>query len=290
MKPAPFIYHRPTSVEEALSILAEVADDGGRVLAGGQSLIPMMALRVAYPPHLIDINEIPELNRTEVVDGHFVIGALTRHACFHEAVAPGPLGPLMKNVAHNIAHYPIRQRGTYCGSLAHADPASEWCLVTATLGGTIVARNHSGSREIPVSEYFDGVMATTLEADEMLVEVRLPLLTEDERFGFVEFNRRAGDFALGMSLVTLRVVDGVIADARVGIGGVEEHARRIAEAEEELVGKVPGDAAFRAAGAAAAAVVDPLEDAQTTAEYRRELVAVVVRRALEQAMSGNASA
>jgi carbon-monoxide dehydrogenase medium subunit len=290
MKPAPFTYHRPTSVEEALSILAEVADDGGRVLAGGQSLIPMMALRVAYPPHLIDINEIAELNRAEVVDGHFVIGALARHARFHEPVAPGPLGPLMTRVAHNIAHYPIRQRGTYCGSLAHADPASEWCLVTATLGGTIVARNQAGSREIPVSEYFAGVMATTLEADEMLFEVRLPLLAGDERFGFVEFNRRAGDFALGMSLVTLRVVDGVIADARVGIGGVEEHARRIPEAEAELVGNAPGDAAFRAAGAAAAAVVEPLEDAQTTAEYRRELVAVVVRRALEQAMSGNASA
>lgn len=290
MKPAPFTYHRPASIEEALALLAETADDGGRVLAGGQSLIPMMALRVAYPPHLIDINEIEELKRAEVVGDQFVIGALARHARFHEPVAPGPLGRLMTRVVHNIAHYPIRQRGTYCGSLAHADPASEWCLVTATLGGTIVARNQNGTREIPVSEYFQGVMATALEADELLAEVRLPLLADDERFGFVEFNRRAGDFALGMSLVTLRVVDGVIVEARVGVGGAEEHPRRIAEAEVELVGKAPGDAAFRAAGAAAAAAIDPLEDAQTNAEYRRDLVATVVRRALEQAMSEDAAA
>ena len=290
MKPAPFTYHRPASVDEALALLADVAEDGGRVIAGGQSLIPMMALRVAYPPHLIDINEIEELKRAEVVGDQFAIGALTRHARFHEPVAPGPLGRLMTRVVHNIAHYPIRQRGTYCGSLAHADPASEWCLVTATLGGTIVARSQHGTREIPVSEYFQGVMATALEADELLAEVRLPLLADDERFGFVEFNRRAGDFALGMSLVTLRVVDGVIAEARVGVGGVEEHPRRIAEAEAELVGKAPADAAFRAAGAAAAAAIEPLEDAQTNAEYRRDLVATVVRRALEQAMTEDAAA
>ncbi|HVL77078.1 MAG TPA: FAD binding domain-containing protein [Noviherbaspirillum sp.] len=284
MKPAPFTYHRPASVDEALAILADVAEEGGRVIAGGQSLIPMMALRVAYPPHLIDINEIAELAQTSVSGTTFSIGALTRHARFHEPVAPGPLGPLMSAVAHHIAHYPIRQRGTFCGSLAHADPASEWCLVTATLDGVIVVRNKNGMREIPVGEYFQGVMATAVEPEEMLVEVRLPLLADDERFGFVEFNRRAGDFALGMSLVTLRIAEGVIASARVGLGGVEEHPRRIAEAEAELVGRAPTDVVFRKAAAAAAAVVEPLEDAQTSADYRRDLTAVVIRRALEQAM------
>jgi carbon-monoxide dehydrogenase medium subunit len=288
MKPAPFTYHRPSSVEEALRILADVADEGGRILAGGQSLIPMMALRVAYPPHLVDINEIEELARAEVQDDKFVIGALARHGWFNQPVAPGPLGHLMSAVAHHIAHYPIRQRGTYCGSVAHADPASEWCLVTATLDGTVVVRNQSGGRVIAVRDYFQGVMATAVEADEMLVEVRLPLLADDVRFGFVEFNRRAGDFALGMSLVTFRLQGGVMSEVRIGVGGVEEHPRRIAAAEDLLNGRAPSDALFRAAGDAAAEAVDPLEDAQTDAAYRRDLVKVVVRRALEQALSGQA--
>jgi carbon-monoxide dehydrogenase medium subunit len=289
MKSASFTYHRPASVDEAVTILAAVADDGGRILAGGQSLIPMMALRVAYPPHLIDINGIEELNRAVVDNGLFVVGALTRHSRFHEVVAPGPLGRLMTQVVHHIAHYPIRQRGTMCGSLAHADPSSEWCLVAATLDATLVAQSSNGRRDIPVGEYFTGVMATVLEAGEMLVEVRLPLLEPDEKFGFYEFNRRAGDFALGMSLVTLRVRDGVITHARVGVGGAEEHSRRLTEAEAELVGKAPCDAVLHAAANAAAAAINPLEDAQTSAEYRRDLVRVVVRRALEQALADTAT-
>ncbi|MDB5765144.1 MAG: hypothetical protein JWQ21_4139 [Herminiimonas sp.] len=289
MKSAPFTYHRPTSVDEALAILADVADDGGRILAGGQSLIPMMALRVAYPTHLVDINRIDELSRAGVENGAFVVGALARHGRFHDPVAPGPLGPLMTQVSHHIAHYPIRMRGTFCGSLAHADPSSEWCLVSATLDATIVARSKEQTREISVREYFAGPMATVLDPDEMLVEVRLPLLDADERFGFYEFNRRAGDFALGMSLVTFRLRDGVIADPRIGIGGAEDNPRRLEEAEAELAGKVPSDAVFRAAADAAAASINPLEDAQTTAEYRRDLVRAVVRRALEQALAYSAT-
>ncbi|MDB5762542.1 MAG: cutM 1 [Herminiimonas sp.] len=289
MKSAPFTYHRPTSVDEAVAILADVADDGGRILAGGQSLVPMMALRVAYPTHLIDINGIDELNRAAVDKDMFVVGALTRHSRFHEPVAPGPLGQLMTAVCHHIAHYPIRQRGTMCGSLAHADPSSEWCLVAATLDATLVARNSKGTREIAVGEYFAGAMTTVLEPDEMLVEVRLPLLEPEEKFGFYEFNRRAGDFALGMSLVTLRLSDGIIAQARVGIGGAEENPRRLAEAEAELTGKAPSDAVFSAAAEAAAAAITPLEDTQTSAEYRRDLVRVVVRRALEQALAYSAT-
>lgn len=289
MKPAPFSYHRPASVDEAVAILAEVADDGGRIIAGGQSLIPMMALRVAYPTHLVDINGIKELDRASAENGVFVIGALARHGRFHEPVAPGPLGRLMTQVSHHIAHYPIRLRGTFCGSLAHADPSSEWCLVATTLDATIIARKSGRSREISVRDYFQGPMTTVLEPDEMLVEVRLPLLDADDRFGFYEFNRRAGDFALGMSLVTFRVRDGVITNARVGVGGIEDHPRRLEEVEAELVGKEPCDVVFRAAADVAAATIDPLEDAQTPAQYRRDLARVVVRRALEQAMSGSTS-
>jgi carbon-monoxide dehydrogenase medium subunit len=284
MKPAAFRYHAPKTVEEAVALLAEHAPDDGRVLAGGQSLVPTMAFRLARPHHLVDINGIEALRKLAVEDGRLVIGAGIRHQAFHSPVVEGPLGALLSAVMRHIAHYPIRTRGTFCGSVAHADPASEWCLVAATLGAEIVARSAGGARTIVAADYFQGIMTTALEPDELLIEVRLPLLADDTRFGFYEFNRRAGDFAMGMALVTFRLDNGLIVDPCVGVGAAESHPRRIAGAEALLAGRAPGDAAFRAAGEAAAAAIDPLTDVQTDAVYRRELVAVVTRRALEQAM------
>jgi len=263
-------------------MLAEYAPDDGRVLAGGQSLVPTMAFRLARPHHLIDINGIAALDRIAVEEGWLVIGAGVRHQAFRRPVVAGPLGELLSAVMHHIAHYPIRTRGTFCGSVAHADPASEWCLVAATLGAEMVARSTRGVRVIAAADFFHGIMTTALEPDELLAEVRLPLLSAATRWGFYEFNRRAGDFALGMALVAYDVANGVIAAPRVGVGGAEAHPRRIAQAEAQLAGKSPG-VAFAAAGAAAAAAIDPLTDAQTDAVYRRELVAVVTRRALERA-------
>jgi carbon-monoxide dehydrogenase medium subunit len=283
MKPAPFRYHAPKTVEEAVKTLAEVAPDDGRVLAGGQSLVPIMAFRLSRPSHLVDINGIEALKRLAVEGDRLAIGAGVRHAAFHRPVVEGPLGKLLATVVHHIAHYPIRTRGTFCGSVAHADPASEWCLVSATLDAEMVAKSVRGERRIMARDYFQGIMTTALAEDELLAEVRLPVLPPDTRFGFYEFNRRAGDFALGMALVTYRVVNGVIAEPRVGVGGAEPQPRRMAEAEALLSGKAPGREAFVAAAAAAAAAVDPLEDATTSAEYRRDLVGTVVRRALEQA-------
>ncbi|MBN9065058.1 MAG: FAD binding domain-containing protein, partial [Rhizobiales bacterium] len=147
MKAAPFTLHRPTTIDEATALLADVAEEGGLVLAGGQSLMPMMALRVAYPPHLVDINAIDTLSRISVADDMLSIGATVRHAAFHRPLPEtGVLGRLLSTVVRHIAHYPIRQRGTFCGSLAHADPASEWCLVAATLDATIVLKSASGTR------------------------------------------------------------------------------------------------------------------------------------------------
>ena len=286
MKPAAFRYHAPRTVEEALALLAEHAPDDGRVLAGGQSLVPTMAFRLARPQHLVDINGIDALRKLAVEDGKLVIGAGVRHQAFAEPVVAGPLGALLSAVMRHIAHYPIRTRGTFCGSIANADPASEWCLVAATLGAEMVARSARGTRIVAAAEWFEGVMTTALEPDELLTEVRLPLLPADRRFGFYEFNRRAGDFAMGMALVTFALNDGVIVDPRVGVGGAESHPRRITEAEALLGGRAPQADGFRAAAAAAAAAIDPLTDAQTDAVYRRELVAVVTRRALEQAGTG----
>lgn len=283
MKPAAFRYHAPTTVDEALALLAEHAPDDGRVLAGGQSLVPTMAFRLARPHHLVDINGIAALRKLGVEDGWLVVGAGVRHQAFRHPVTDGPLGALLSAVMGHIAHYPIRTRGTLCGSVAHADPASEWCLVAATLGARMVARSARGTRVVEAPDWFLGIMTTALEPDELLTEVRLPLLPADSRCGFYEFNRRAGDFAMGMALVTFRLQDGIIVDPRVGVGAAEAHPRRIAEAEALLTGRAPEDAAFRAAAAAAAAAIDPLTDAQTDAVYRRELVAVVTRRALEQA-------
>jgi carbon-monoxide dehydrogenase medium subunit len=283
MKPAAFRYHAPKTVDEAIALLAEFADDDGRVLAGGQSLVPTMAFRLARPAHLVDINGVEALNRIAVADGKLVIGACVRHSAFHKPVCEGPLGKLLTDVVHHIAHYPIRTRGTFCGSLAHADPASEWCLVLAALDGEVVAKSVRGARTIAARDFFKGIMTTALRDDELLVEARLPLLPAGTRCGFYEFSRRAGDFALAAAVGLYRLDGGKIAEPRLAIGGAEVNPRRIAQAERALAGAAPGDQAFRAAAQAATDAIDPMEDIINSAEFRRDLVLAVARRALERA-------
>jgi carbon-monoxide dehydrogenase medium subunit len=283
MKPAAFRYHAPKTVDEAIALLAEFADDDGRVLAGGQSLVPTMAFRLARPAHLVDINGVEALNRIAVADGKLVIGACVRHSAFHKPVCEGPLGKLLTDVVRHIAHYPIRNRGTFCGSLAHADPASEWCLVLAALDGEVVAKSVRGARTIAARDFFKGIMTTALRDDELLVEARLPLLPAGTRCGFYEFSRRAGDFALAAAVGLYRLDGGKIAEPRLAIGGAEVNPRRIAQAERALAGAAPGDQAFRAAAQAATDAIDPMEDIINSAEFRRDLVLAVARRALERA-------
>lgn len=283
MKPAPFTYHAPKTIDAALAILAQVAPQDGRVLAGGQSLVPTMAFRLSRPAHLVDINSVQGLDRLAVDGSELAIGACVRHAAFHRPVVDGPLGRLLAAVVRHIAHYPIRIRGTFCGSLAHADPASEWCLVAATLGARMVARSAKGTRIVAADDWFQGALSTALQEGELLTEARLPLLPADTRFGFQEFSRRAGDYAIAMALTTFRIANGRIAEARIGIGGAEGRPCRMREAEAALAGRAPEAAAFAAAAEAAAAAVDPVDDAQATAGYRRELVHAMTLRALTQA-------
>ncbi|MGD9614057.1 MAG: xanthine dehydrogenase family protein subunit M [Alphaproteobacteria bacterium] len=280
MKPTPFTYHRPATIPEAVALLAELAPQEGRVLAGGQSLVPIMAFRLARPVHLIDINRVAGLDRLEVAEGRLRIGARVRHAAFHRPAAAGPLGALLTIAARDIAHYPIRMRGTFCGSLAHADPAAEWGLVAATLDAALVAISRRGERTIPAGDFFQGVMETALSPDELLIEASLPVLPPAARFGFAEFSRRPGDYALAMALAVLEIAGGAIVNPRLGIGGVESCPRRLVAAEAVLAGAAPSAAVFREAGAIAAASIAPLEDPQTDARYRRELVAAMVGRAL----------
>jgi aerobic carbon-monoxide dehydrogenase medium subunit len=285
VKPATFAYHAPRTIEEVVDQLAEFAPLDGRILAGGQSLVPMMAFRMARPAHLIDINGVEGLERLAIAGNVLQISACVRHAAFHRPIAPGPTGMLLSAVASNIAHYPIRIRGTFCGSLANADPASEWCLTAVTLNADLVAVSKLGRRTIAAADFFTGMMGTVLADDELLLEARVPLLAADARFGFYEFSRRAGDYALAMALTAYRLDGGVIAEPRVGIGGAEGHPRRIAQAEAVLAGKKPGDEVFRAAAAAAAEAIEPMEDAQADAAFRLDLVRAVTQRALERTLA-----
>jgi carbon-monoxide dehydrogenase medium subunit len=284
MKPAPFHYHAPTTIDEAVELLARVAGDDGRVLAGGQSLVPTMAFRLARPRHLIDINGIKALVYLEIENGKLCIGAGVRHAAFERPVEGGPLGRLLSQVVRHIAHHPIRTRGTFCGSIAHADPASEWCALAAALDAEMVAESkRGGMRVIAAKDFFKGIMTTALADDELLSEVRLPVLPPDAHVGFAEFSRRAGDFALAMAATAFRLKGGVMTEVRIAVGGAEAAPRRIAEAERALLGLPPNAGAFQNAAHAAARAIDPLDDASISTDYRRSLVRAMVRRALEAA-------
>ena len=291
MKPAAFIRHVPRSIDDVVNALAVYAAQDGRILAGGQSLVPIMAFRMARPAHLIDINEVAGLDHLRISADTLAIGALVRHGRFHKPVdGAGVLGQLLAAVVKHIAHYPIRMRGTFCGSLAHADPASEWCLVAATLGASLIANSTRGERIIAADNFFLGIMTTDLAQDEFLSEVRLPQLPEGTRFGFEEFSRRAGDFAMASALITYRITEGAMTDVRVGVGGAEDRPRRIRDAEAALTGHPPDEALFALAADIAADAIDPLEDIQTTGEYRRDLVRAMVRRALGRTLVGRSLA
>ncbi len=282
MKSAAFTHHLPGTIAEAVALLAQVAPEGGRVIAGGQTLVAIMALRLAQPPHLIDINGIPGLDRVSVAGGELQIGALVRHAAMQRLPPGTPGAALLARVAGHIAHLPIRNRGTVCGSLAYADPAAEWCTVLATLGGSVVAHSLQGERIIPASDYFQGVMTTALAEDELIVQARLTAPLPGTRSGFQEISRRAGDYAMSMALVTWRLEDGRIAAPRIGVGGAEPIPRRLPGAEAALLGEPPTDAIFRRAADQAAAEIDPMTDGQVDEGLRRDLVRAMTRRALEQ--------
>src|SRR6202045_865243 len=284
MKPVSFRYFAPRTVDDALDLLATHGEEG-KILAGGQSLVSAMNFRLARPASLIDINRIEALDYVREDGGELCIGALARHARFEAPVTSGALAAFLPRVARHIGHLPIRSRGTFCGSIAHADPASEWCLLAATLDAELVIVSRRGQRSVRPNEYFVTALMTTLEPDELLTEIRLPLLDDGWRTGFAEFSRRAGDFALAMCAAFLRFEDGSIVEARIGIGGAADRPSRIAAAEAVLTGTDGGPGILREAANIAAETIDPLEDIHASAEYRRDLVRAMVGRALDQAFT-----
>src|ERR1700712_4430450 len=237
MKPAPFTRHVPRTVDEVVNALAEFAPLDGRILAGCQSLVAIMAFRMARPTHLIDINEVEGLDRLAVDGDMLSIGARVRHGAFHKPVVDGVLGDLLAYVVKHIAHYPIRTRGTFCGSLAHADPASEWCLVAVTLDLAVKVLSAAQTRMVAADDLIEGLMSTSLASDELIMAAHLPLLADDARWGFYEFSRRPGDYAIAMSLVSYVMRDDLVTDARIGVGGAEARPRRLTEVEQILFGQ-----------------------------------------------------
>jgi len=282
MKPAPFDYHRVDTVEDALERLGELGDDA-KVLAGGQSLVPMMNFRIVRPPVLVDITRVPDLKYVARDDGTLRIGALALHREIEHADDDllGGFG-VLKAAAPLVGHFPIRARGTFGGSVAHGDPASEWCMLTMLLDGEIVARGPDGERVIPAADFFLGFFTTALEPGEILTEVRLA--DPPDGAAIEEFARRHGDFAIVAAAAAVDVEDGACTRARVVVGGVDEVPLRVEAAEEVLAGSDLGAEAIEEAAQAAARAVEPGSDIHGSAEYRKKLTAVLLRRTLTRAV------
>ena len=282
MKPAAFKYQRANTVEEGIEQLTELGDDA-KLLAGGQSLVAMMNFRLVRPSALVDITPIPDLQYLEPDGAGLKVGALTPHRWVEEMEDPDLLEDfsVLKEAARWVGHYPIRTLGTFGGSIAHADPSAEWCMLAVLLDAEIVVVGPEGERVIPASDFFQGFFMTVLEPDEMVVEVRFP--EPAPHASIQEFARRAGDFAIVSAAVVLDVRDRECHSARVVLGGVSDVPLRVPEAERVLERADISREAFDEAGQEAAKAIDPPSDVHGDADYRRDLSAVLVRRALTEA-------
>jgi aerobic carbon-monoxide dehydrogenase medium subunit len=283
MFPARFEYAAPTSIEEALSLLTERGDDA-KVLAGGQSLIPLMKLRFAAPGLIVDLNRIPGLGFIEESDGGLRIGALTRHAELVDSDVLRDRYPTMAAAAPLISDPIVRNLGTIGGSLAHADPAGDWASVMLALGGEVLARSASGERTIPVGELTEGPFTTTLRSDEVLTEVRVPAPQRPSGGTYLKLERKVGDFATVGVAVQVSMDDGRIGSAGLGLTAVGPQNIKPMAAEEALAGAEPSEKAFQEAGRLAADASSPTSDVRGSADYKREVVRTYVARGLSQAV------
>ena len=286
MKLPPVEYEAPTTVDEAIDLLAEHLDEAS-VLAGGQSLIPLLALRLARPEVLIDINGIAELSGVSAADGGVAIGAMTREYVAEESKVIADTVPLLAAALPLIGHEAIRSRGTIGGSLAHADAAAELPAVARALDAEFVVRGPSGMRVIPAAQWFEGYLTTARRPDELLVEVRFPTAGRGTGVSFQEVARRHGDFAIVGLAVSLVLSGGVISDARLAFAGVSDVPVRAAAAEDLLAGERPSAELFAEAARLATGDIDPPADLHGSSDYRKTVAATIVRRGLREA-AGNA--
>jgi aerobic carbon-monoxide dehydrogenase medium subunit len=287
MKPPPFEYHAPSSTEEALDALGQFGSDA-KVLAGGQSLVPLLNLRLARPAHLIDINGLEsEIGQIRTNNGSLSIGAMTRQRTAERSASITERCPLLAEALPLIGHIQIRNRGTVGGSLAHADPASELPAVAMLLDADLVVRSKSrGERVIKADQFFVSFLTTALEPDELLVEIRLPGWPTGAGWSYQEISRRHGDFAMvGVACLVRLNANGTIAEARLAYTGAAPSSVRARDAERSLAGQQPSSDAFAEAAEQAAQVLDPASDVHAPAAYRVHVAKVLTRRALQTAVA-----
>lgn len=287
MKPPPFDYVPAEGADHAVAVLSELGDDA-KVLAGGQSLVPLLSLRLARPTALVDINPATDLGSVGLgdaaSDGGVRLGALVRHRTVERSGAIATANPLLAAAARHIGHAAIRNRGTVAGSIAHADPAAELPMLLVALDGTVEARSGRGTRTIPARDLFAGFLTTTLEPDELLTAVIFPALVAGTGWSFQQFSRRSGDFGIVTVAATLRGGrDGRIAEARLAFAGVAPAPVRATAAESAMAGESPSAELWEAAAVTAAQGLDPAGDIHGSPGYRRHLARTLAVRALTEA-------
>jgi carbon-monoxide dehydrogenase medium subunit len=282
MLPAPFEYHRPSSLDEAVQLLSTLEE--AKVLAGGQSLIPLLKFRFAAPAHLIDVNRIPGLDGIAEDGGVLRIGALVRHNQMAASDLISARYPTLAAAAPQIADPIVRNLGTVGGSLAHADPAGDWGAVMLAVGASVVARSERGDREIPIGDFLQDIFTTALTTDEMITEIRVPAPGARTGGDYVKLERKVGDFATVAAAVFVSMDDGTIGRAGIGLTAVGTKNVQPVEAESALAGKEPNEELFAEAGRLAAAAANPVADIRGSAEYKRHVVEVFVRRGLARAV------
>jgi carbon-monoxide dehydrogenase medium subunit len=282
MKLPAFDYRSPESIDDAIRILREEAG-AAKVIAGGQSLIPLLAFRLAAPSVLVDLRDIPDLNRIEIGEDGISIGAMVRWCDIESHSALQAAHPLLTAAVAHVAHYQIRNRGTIGGSLAHADPAAEMPGIAMTCDAELKVVGGAGRRLVPAREFFVGPLMTSLESDELIETVRLPAWRPGRKWAFEEFAARRGDFALAGIALFYDEEDGRVSDAHVGVIGAGDVPQRLSEVEAVLNGKRIDAATIALAARTAAAVVEPADDIHAVAAYRRSLVETLLERALLRA-------
>lgn len=285
MKPPPFRYSVPTTAREAVAMLGDHRDEDARVLAGGQSLVPLMNFRLAQPAHLVDLGRVPGLDFVRRSDGTLAVGAMTRQAAMERSPEALAAAPLLVEASRLIAHPPIRHRGTVGGSVAHADPAAELPAVALAMDAQMIALGERGERAIPAAEFFTGTFSTALGPAEILTEVRFRGWPAATGHAFLEFSRTHGNFALVGAAALVLLEGAVVARATLALCGVGDTPIRAHEAERLLEGHEPSQDAVAAAAETAAAGLHPAPEVQAGTEYRRKLARTYARRALELAVT-----
>lgn len=280
MKPAPFDYLDPGSVADAVAALAAHGDEA-KVLAGGQSLVPMLNFRLARPQVLIDINRLPGLDTLAERNGVLAVGALVRQRALERWAMKR--APLLTAGLRLVGHVAIRNRGTVAGSIAHADPAAELPALLVALDGSVVTLSPRGERVIPAPEFFQGPLLTALAADELVTETRWPLPPPDAGWGFHEVARRHGDFALVGAAAVMTLAGGQVARAQIAVFGCGPAPRRVPQAEAALIGRAPEAAIIDQAARAGAARLEAHDDLHATAAYRARVARTLIARALTDA-------